>query len=149
MRTLLLLAPLLLASAPQTAASASVDGLPLGVIPKQELPRRGCAAFLWTATAGGTRALVAMAKADPAALRLSLDGRVIDLERTAQTGSAGYGFAQSTGYGGGSISATLTLKVETQDSLAQGAVVPEGTLQLDRAGQDTVIVPVAGLIGCA
>lgn len=146
----LLLAPLLLAAAPQsTPLPPSIDGLPIGAIPKQQLPRRGCAAYLWTVTAGGTRALVAMAQADPASLRLSVGGTIVDLERTAQSGTAGFGFAQTNDYGGGSISAVLTLRTETQEALTQGAVVPEATLRLDRAGQDSVVMPVSGLIGCA
>lgn len=145
MRPLLLLAPLLLGGAPQTP---SIDGLPIGTIPRQQLPKRGCAAYLWTVTAEGTRVLVAMAQADPASLRLSIGGTVVDLERTAQTGTAGFGFSQTNEYGGGSTTAALTMRIETQDALTQGAVVPEATLRLDRAGQDTVIMPVSGLIGC-
>ena len=59
MKALLLLAPLVIAAAPQAAPVppaqplASVDGLPIGAIPKQDLPARGCAAYLWTAS--GTR----------------------------------------------------------------------------------------------
>lgn len=139
-----LLTLLLLAQTPMS----SIDGLPVGAIPKQQLPRRGCAAYLWTATSGGTRALVAMAQADPASLRLSIEGRLIDLERTGQSGTAGFGFSQTNAYGGGSVTATLALRIETQQALSQGAVVPEATLQLDRTGQDTVILPVSGLIGC-
>ena len=139
-----LLALLLLAQTP----APSIDGLPIGTIPKQQLPKRGCAAYLWTATSGGTRALVAMAQADPASLRLSIDGSLVDLERTAQSGAAGFGFSQSNAYGGGSVTATLALRIETQQALTQGAVVPEATLQLDRVGHDTIVMPVSGLIGC-
>lgn len=142
----LLLVPLLLAAAPQ-ASPQSIDGLPIGAIPPQELPRHGCAAYLWTAS--GTRALVAMAQADPATLRLSVGGTIVDLERTAQSGAAGYGFSANNAYGGGSTTAELTMRIETRESLSRGAVVPEATLRLDRAGQDTIVVPVSGLIGCA
>lgn len=149
MKTRLLLAPLLLAAAPQTPPpAASIDGLPIGAIPKQQLPKRGCAAYLWAATSGGTRVLVAMAQADPATLRLSVGGMLIDLERTAQTGTAGFGFSTTSEYGGGSTTAALTMRIETQAALTQGAVVPEATLRLDRPGQDTVVLPVSGLIGC-
>jgi hypothetical protein len=41
------------------------------------------------------------------------------------------------------------MKIETRESISGGAVVTEGLLQLDRAGQDTVVIPVGGLIGCA
>ena len=141
---------LLLAAVVQAAPlppSPSVDGLPIGAIPRQDLPARGCAAYLWTAS--GTRALVAMAQADPARLRLSIGGTIVDLERSGQVGAGGFGFAETNDYGGGSTSAKLTIKIETRQSISAGAVVPEGILQIDRAGQDSVVVPVAGLIGCA
>ena len=141
---------LLLAAALAQAAAAppsSIDGLPIGAIPRQDLPARGCAAYLWTAS--GTRALVAMAQADPAQLRLSIGGTIIDLERSGQVGAGGFGFAETNDYGGGSTAAKLTLKIETRGSIVAGALVPEGILQLDRAGQDSVVIPVAGMIGCA
>ncbi len=154
MKALLLLAPLLLAAGPKVVPTptpapplASVDGLPIGAIPKQELPARGCAAYLWTAS--GTRALIAMAGADPARLRVSLQGKITDLDRSAQTGASGFGFPEKAEYGSGGLVAKLTMKVETRESISAGAVVPEGLLEIDQAGQDTVVVPVAGLIGCA
>ena len=141
---------LLLAALTQAAPAApapSIDGLPIGAIPRQDLPARGCAAYLWTAT--GTRALVAMAQADPARLRLSIGGTIVDLERSAQLGAGGFGFAETNDYGGGSTAAKLTMKIETRGSIVAGAMVPEGILQIDRAGQDSVVIPVAGMIGCA
>lgn len=145
---LLFLAPVLISF--QAAPAPSVDGLPIGAIPRQSLPARGCAAYLWTVpAAGGMRALVAMAQADPARLRLSLGGTIVDLDRSAQVGAGGFGFSETGEYGGGSVSAKLTMKIETRASVVAGAVVPEGVLQIDRAGQDSVVVPVAGLIGCA
>jgi hypothetical protein len=151
MKALLFLAPLLLAAAPQAAPPAppplaSIDGLPIGAIPKQALPAKGCAAYLWSAS--GTHALVAMAGADPARLRLAIDGKLTDLDRSAQSGVSGFGFAESNAYGGGSLIAKLTMKIETRDSITAGAVVTEGLLQIDRTGQDSILVPVSGLIGC-
>ncbi|MEG3174938.1 hypothetical protein U1872_01750 [Sphingomonas sp. RB3P16] len=150
MKALLFAAPLLLAAAPQAApvaALASIDGLPIGAIPRQELPAKGCAAYLWTAS--GTRTLVAMAGADPARLRLAVDGKITDLDRTAQVGAGGFGFAEKNDYGAGSIAAKLTMRIETRESIRDGAVVPEGLLEIDRSGQDSIMVPVAGIIGCA
>ena len=135
------------AQAAPAAPSASIDGLPIGAIPRQDLPARGCAAYLWTAS--GTRALVAMAQADPARLRVSIAGTIVDLERSGQVGAGGFGFAETNDYGGGSTAAKLTLKIETRGSIVAGALVPEGILQIDRAGQDSLVVPVAGMIGCA
>lgn len=148
MSAFLPLAPALLAAALQGAPAASIDGLPIGAIPRQDLPAKGCAAYLWSAS--GTHALVAMAQADPARLRLSIGGTITDLARRGgAAGASGFGFAERNDYGGGGVAATLTLRIETRASVGDGAVVPDGILQLDRAGQDSVVVPVAGLIGCA
>lgn len=144
--SMLLFLAALAQAAPATPAP-SIDGLPLGAIPRQDLPARGCAAYLWTAS--GTRALVAMAQADPARLRVSIAGTIVDLERSGQVGAGGFGFAETNDYGGGSTAAKLTLKIETRGSIVGGALVPEGILQIDRAGQDSLVVPVAGMIGCA
>lgn len=126
---------------------ASIDGLPFGEIPQQRLPASGCAAYLWSK--GTTHALVAMASADPAQLRLSLGGAVADYPRTAQQGAAGFGFDRTTTYQAGDVTAILEMAIQTQADLSQGAEVTSGTLTLERPAQDTVILPVGGLIGCA
>ena len=141
--------PLLFAGAAsaQTAPPASIDGLPIGAIPTQALPATGCAAFLWTAS--GRRALVALASADPAQLRVSIGGTLTDLPRTEQHGPGGFGFAGVTHYQAGDVTAILTMSIVTRGDLKDGASVPEATLRIDRTGQDSVVVPVAGLVGCA
>jgi hypothetical protein len=126
---------------------ASVDGLPLGQLPKQQLPATGCAAYLWSD--GTTHALVAMASADPAQIRLSLDGTIADYPRVAQHGIGGLGFAGTTTYHSGTVTATLEMTIVTESSLTQGAAVRNAVLTLARAGHDTVVLPVGGLIGCA
>lgn len=131
----------------QTPPPAAIDGLPIGAIPTQALPTKGCAAFLWTAS--GTRALVAMAGADPAQLRLSVGGTLTDLPRTEEHEPGGYGFAGTTQYQAGDVTAVLTMSIATRGDLKDGASVPEATLRIDRTGQDSIVVPVAGLIGCA
>lgn len=117
-----------------------------GVLPRQDLPPRGCAAFLWSVA---DRSLVAMASADAATLRVSIDGGVIDIARASESGVGDYGFAGVTGYAGRGLSATLDMTIARRTDLAAGAAVPSGTLTIARAGQDSVVVPVAGLIGCA
>jgi hypothetical protein len=129
------------------AAPAAVDDLPLGAIPRQELPKAGCAAYLWSKTENP--ALIAMASADPAQIRLSIGGTVTDLARDAQQGTGALGFSATTTYGTGAMRVTLAVTIAPRDDLKQGAAVPEGTLRLDREGQDSVVIPVAGLIGCA
>ena len=125
----------------------SIDGLPLGQLPKQALPATGCAAYLWSD--GTTHALVAMASADPALLRLSIGGTIADYPRVAQHGIGGLGFAGSTTYRSGAVIATLEMTVVTQTDLTQGAAVHDAVLTLVRTGHDTVVLPVGGLIGCA
>jgi len=129
------------------AAPEPLAGLPLGVLPKQQLPAKGCAAFLWSAN--GTRTLIAMVTADPATLRVSLGGAMTDLPRIAQHGDAGFGFANSTEFGSGDVSATIDMTVTARGDIKDGASIPEGSLRLDRKGQDGLVLPVVGLIGCA
>ncbi|MGN6375732.1 MAG: hypothetical protein ACTHMG_09270 [Sphingomonas sp.] len=132
---------------PPAPPPSSIDGLPFGGLPQQELPAKGCAAFLWSA--GTTHALVAMAGADPAELRVSLGGTVAAYPLVAQHGVAGFGFDETTTYRAGDVTLRLDMTIEPQADLTQGAAVPRGTLTLERQGQDTVVLPVAGLIGCA
>jgi hypothetical protein len=131
----------------QAAPPPSADGLPLGALPRQSLPPHGCAAFLWST--GAARKLVAMVSADPAQVRLSIDGAVTDLPRDSQRGAVGFGFAETAEYRGGTTTATLVMSVKTRVDLKDGAAVPEATLRLDREGKDSVVLPVAGMIGCS
>ncbi len=133
--------------APTGTIVPSVDGLPIGSILKQQLPDKGCAAYLWSKTP--SMALVAMVTADPAAIRLTIDGKTQDFARTAQNGLGGLGFSQTSEYQGGDVTATLDMTITTGTDLANGGKVTEATLRIDRPGKDSVIVPVGGLIGCA
>jgi hypothetical protein len=125
---------------------ASVDGLPIGMLPKQDLPAKGCAAYLWTR--GPSQALIAMAVADPASIRLTIDGKVQDFALTTQNGAGGYGFAHTAEYKGGDVTATLDLTIATNSNLAGGARIGDATLRIDRPGKDSLVIPAGGLIGC-
>ncbi|WP_380786479.1 hypothetical protein [Sphingomonas sp. R86521] len=142
----LLSAIALQAAAPSATPPALIDGLPIGPIAKQALPAKGCAAYLWNVA--GTRQLVAMAGADPALLRIAIDGVTKDYARTTQTGPGGFGFAAVTEYRGGDVTATLDMTITTRGDMSQGASVLPASLRIDRPGRDTVIVAVGGLIGC-
>lgn len=124
-----------------------VDGLPIGAIPPQDLPPGGCAAFLWTNTT--SRALIAMASADPARIRFAPAGTLTDLVRTAQAGGGNYGFATHSDYEGGDWRVSLDIEIVERGDLSQGAVIPAGSLRIERAGADTLVVPVVGIIGCS
>lgn len=154
----LLLFASLLVAAPAAAARhtdkpkpkpllTSIDGLPFGELPQQKLPTSGCAAYLWSK--GTTHALVAMASADPAQLRLSIEGTIADYPRTAQQGLGGYGFASTTTYQAGDVTVILDMTIQSQSDMTQGAEVSAGTLTLERRDKDVVILPVGGLLGCA
>lgn len=140
-----MIGPLFLLAA--QVAALSGDGLPLAAIGRQALPKAGCAAYLWNAS--GEHRLVAMAVADPAQLRIALEGKPADYARTAQSGEGGFGFAGVTTYGGPDVSVTLDLTIVNDANLTAGASVPAATLRIDRPGRDTLILPLAGLIGCA
>lgn len=117
----------------------------LGTLPRQTLPASGCAAYLWSVA---DRRLVAVAETEPASLRLVLDGRQVDLARSGGAGQGDYGFAASGSYAAGEVAATLEMTVARRADLTAGAAVPAGTLTVARAGGDSLVVPVAGLIGC-
>lgn len=118
----------------------------LGRLERQALPARGCAAYLWNPA---DRSFAAVAGADPASLRVKLDGKVVDLPRVAETGQGGFGMAAQTTYQAGPLVATLALTIVANDQLTAGAAVPQATLTLRRDGADELVQPVAGLIGCA
>jgi len=126
---------------------SSVDGLPISALPPQHLPAKGCAAFLWTRTP--SMALVAMATTDPASLRLTIDGKAVDLPISAQNGIGGLGYSQITEYKGSGATATLQATVKTDASAPKSGSIADATLRIDRTGQASVIIPVAGAIGCA
>jgi hypothetical protein len=129
------------------AIMPSIDGLPIGSIAKQQMPAKGCAAFLWSKTP--SMALIAMVTADPATIRLTIDGRTQDFARTAENGLGGLGFPANSEYQGGDVTATLDMTITSGGDIANGAKVGDATLRIDRPGKDSVIVPVGGLIGCA
>lgn len=148
--TLAGMASLAPAAPPQSTAAKplpiSIDGLPIGAIPQQELPPSGCAAFLWSKTQ--TRALVAMMTSDPAQIRFAPGGAVTDLVRVGQSGPGERGFVSATDYAGGDYRVRIEMEIVTRGDLTDGAAIPSATMRVDHDGHDSVIVPVAGLIGC-
>ncbi len=126
-------------------AATSIDGLPIGGLPRQALPARGCAAYLFTT--GTTRTFAAMAA--PTSLRIAVDGKLVDLPRVAGPGAEVRGLAREGEYRVDGIAARLSMTIVERQDLAQGAAVTEAVLTLERAGKDAVAVPLAGLVGCA
>ncbi len=116
----------------------------LGAIGRQALPAGGCAAYLWTMAE--PRTLVAMAA--PTRLRISLDGKPLDLVRTGAEGPETLGLSTMTRYAAGDVTATLAIRVEPRADLTGGALVTDATLTITPAGRDTIVAPVGGLVGC-
>ena len=139
--------PLLLAL--QVAAATPAPPAPvLGPIGKQALPASGCAAFLWSLA--GDRTLVAMAAATPPRIRLALDGKPpADFAWASEDGVPLLGLAPVTTYKAGDVTVTLALTIATRPDLAAGGLVSQGTLTVERPSRDSVVLPVAGLVGCA
>ena len=116
----------------------------LGALGPQALPKGGCAAYLWSVPE--PRALVAMAS--PGTLRLSLDGKVLDLPRAEATGPLVRGLAAQTRYAAGAVQATVTMTVVERPDIAGGALVADATVSVQAVGGDAIVVPVGGLVGC-
>lgn len=151
MTRLALAAALLLAgcaAAPRTGSAPPPQSpLPLAELPAQALPKGRCALFLWERAAGPGRRIL-MATAQPGAARIAWRGGIVDLPQTAASGEAVFGIAPTASYRGTGLSIDLALDFAAGTPLAGGLVVREGSLSFTPAGGDTVIVGVAGLIGC-
>ena len=127
-------------------APAPTGGLPLEALPTQTLASGQCALFLWARTTPPRR--VFMALQDPAVARIRIDGRSVDLPRTAAEGESAYGHAPVQRYEGEGITLTITIQMDARSGLVGGAVVPTGSLEYrDARGWETII-PVAGMVGC-
>jgi hypothetical protein len=120
----------------------------LGDLPPQSLPQTGCAAYLWS-VGDQQRRMVAVAMAASGVLRLSLDGKAQDLARAGPVAGGPYGLEGESVYRGQAANVRILLDVVTREDLRDGAIVPSGTLTVERPGSDAMIVPVAGLVGCA
>jgi len=129
----------------QAATAAVALPLPDALAP-QSLPERGCAAYLWSVA---DRRMVAMVAADPARLRLALGGKPSDYTRVAQVGNGEFGLGGTGEYRLGDVNIRVEMTVVTRPDLTDGGSVPQGMLTIVRPGADEVIVPVAGMIGCA
>ncbi|WP_445194025.1 hypothetical protein ACT009_05255 [Sphingomonas sp. Tas61C01] len=132
--------------AAQAATIAAPSPMSLDAIGQQKMPAKGCAAFVWSMA---DRKLVAMATAEPAQIRLSIDGRTVDLARVAEQGEGGLGFGGSIDYAGGDVTVNFEMKIVARRDLTKGAQVTDAVLRVERRGGDALVVPVAGLIGCA
>lgn len=126
-------------------AMAQAAAVPvLGTLPKQSLPEKGCAAYLWAVQ---DQRFVAMV--EPGRLRVMLDGKQADLPAAEAGGTGALGLASTTRYAGEGVTATLDMTITQRETLQDGAIVSDATIRLARGNQDEIIVPVGGLVGCA
>lgn len=116
----------------------------LGALPKQALPERGCAAYLWAVQ---DQRFVAMV--EPTRLRIMLDGKPTDLAAAEAGGAGALGLASTTRYAGAGVAATVDMTITQRETLQDGAIVSDASIRLTRGNQDEIIVPVGGLVGCA
>jgi len=129
----------------QAAPAEPVPAPPvLGALPKQALPERGCAAYLW---AMQDQRFVAMV--EPGRLRIMLDGKPTDLAAAEAGGGGTLGLASTTRYAGAGVTATLDMTITQRETLQDGAIVSDASIRLTRGNQDEIVVPVGGLVGCA
>ena len=137
---MMLLSILALAQAVPTVPAPPV----LGVLPRQTLPERGCAAYLWAVQ---DQRFVAMV--EPGRLRIMLVGKPTDLAAAEAGGGATLGLASTTRYAGAGVTAMLDMTITQRETLQDGAIVSDASIRLTRGNQDEIIVPVGGLVGCA
>jgi anti-sigma-K factor RskA len=139
------IAALLLAAALQAAApTPAAMPLPFDELPPQTLAPQSCAMFLWDRA---SRRRIIMATAAPAALRVVIAGKPVQLAAAQPaTGAMVMGFAAHSSFGDAALNVTLDLALVASEG--GGAVIRDGIVTVARAGADTVVAPVAGLVGC-
>jgi hypothetical protein len=118
----------------------------LGDLPPQPALAGQCALFIWVRAEPPQR--VAMAREQPASLRIIIDGTQRDLPLLGRQGEPVAGFAPKSHYGDATITVRLDLAIVVRDGLSQGAVFNQGVLRLERQGGESAVYPVGGLIGC-
>ena len=136
----------MIAAAALLLLAAVDDPSPLGTLPRQALDRGSCAAFLWEVTEPPR--LVLMLRAGSGAARAMFSGAVRDLAQAAASGEAVRGIAPKARYGTDGSALDVDLVIEERSGLADGAVIPSGTVNMQRPGGDTVVMPVSGMIAC-
>lgn len=130
----------------QPAPARPATGLPLGEARAVQLQSGQCALALWTLDAPATR--LAIAVSQPAALRVNIDGRTLDLARSDYQGDPVFGHYPRQSWAGDGIVVTLRTGFSTREGMVGGAVTQDATLSYRGAGGEEVVIPVAGLVAC-
>lgn len=125
-------------------AMVAASALPLDELPPQRLAKGSCAMVLWDRQ---SRRRIAMVTAAPPLLTVVSDARIVGLPGTPEDAAgAVMGFAPRTSFR--SAGMTIRLDLQIMASEGGGAVVRDGTLTLSPNIGDTIVAPVAGLVGC-
>lgn len=126
-------------------AAAVAAPLPFDELPPQTLQPQSCAMFLWDRA---SRQRIIMTTAMPSRLRAVIAGKSVELAAAdLGTGARVMGFAARQAYAANDFKVTLDLTITASE--AGGAIIRDGIVTIDRPGADSVVAPVAGLIGCS
>jgi hypothetical protein len=131
--------------AEQPAANA-IDMPALAELPTQQRARGQCALVLWSRNSTPVRFAVTLDR--PAVARVSLQGRVVELVRVAQSGQSIHGQFPEQHYRGEGISLQVSFVADDARQLAGGAVVSSAIVEYDDPSGWTSVIPAAGLIAC-
>lgn len=143
---------------PQRSAPSEVDQLPvidtadgatelaLGPLPQQTLAPGQCGLFLWTRVPD--RQLVFFSDVSSQRAHIKLNDSDVTLTRTEARGERALGLYPYQKFSAGDLFVTVNVIVEAREGLTSGAMIPRGTLRLERSGDWEAIIPIAGLIGC-
>lgn len=131
-------------AAPQTAPPGPIG--PLAELPPQTLAPGQCALFLWERAPSARR--LAMLSAAPPFARVMTATGLRDLAQTGGAGEPRFGLTPEASYADGALSLSVDLRFEEAQGLVGGALARDGALSVATAGGETVVIPVAGILGC-
>jgi hypothetical protein len=139
--------------APAPAPAAPADPVtppgpigPLAELPPQTLAPGQCALFLWERAPSARR--LAMLSAAPPYARVMTAAGVRDLAQTGGAGEPRFGLTPEASYADATLALRVNLRFEEAQGLVGGALARDGALSIETPGGDTVVVPVAGILGC-
>lgn len=129
-----------------SAAAAAPAPFALSEVPPHRLLGGQCALVLWSREPSPRRLVLALD--NPAIARINRNGAVSELAQTGVEGRRVFGHHPVQYYAGGGVRLTLRISFDGPQTLADGAILRDGSVELaDDAGWSEII-PAAGLIGC-
>lgn len=135
------------ANTPSKPGPAVKIGEPiLGALPAQKLERGSCGLFLWSRTAQPELVFFSDIASNDA--QIVLNDKSLRLPRTGRGGDALYGQYDTQIYADGAVKLELSIGVDGNGGIVNGARVPTGTLRLVTDEGWTTVTPVAGMIAC-